>query len=231
MIQNQNLFSKYDSYIMQTTPQAAGINYYDIQYTTPAATSVDVLPIEYLWYYFPGTQPIDQQYYQKQLVDEYSLAYSTPINTGFRARMAIANNSSHMVYLKKDSDQQNQFSVTLNLWTHEVVAQSDPEIIEKVVDKSNVSEVVQIDSQWIQSKQSALKLISLIEKGIDGFSKDTTIQVFGNPLIQVGDIITITYSLAGLKEQKYLVHSVSHSFGQGLKTTLVLNMIDRGVSY
>jgi hypothetical protein len=231
MIQNQNLFSKYDSYVMQTNPEVAGINYYDVQYTTPAATSVDVLPIEYLWYYFPGTQPIDQQYYQKQLVDEYSLSYSTPINTGFRARMAIANNSSHMVYLKKDSDNVNQFSVTLNLWTHEIVAQSDPEIMEKIIDKSNISEVVQIDSLWIQSKESANRLLSLIEKGIDGFSKDTTIQVFGNPLIQVGDIITVTYSLAGLKQQKYLVHSVSHAFGQGLKTTLVLNMIDKGISY
>jgi hypothetical protein len=73
--------------------------------------------------------------------------------------------------------------------------------------------------------------MSAIEKGIDGFSRDTAIQVFGNPLIQVGDIITVTYPLAGLKQQKYLVHSVSHVFGQGLKTSLVLNMIDKGVAY
>jgi hypothetical protein len=231
LVQGQNIYSIYKTYIVQTTPEVLGINYYDVQYTTPAAVSVDVLPIEYLWYYFPGTLPQDQQFYQKQLVDEYSLSYSTPINTGFRAKMAISNNSSHMVYLSKQSDSVNQFTVTLNLWTHEIIAQSDPEVIEKIIDQSNATEVIQLDSPWIQSKESAYSIMSAIENGIDGFSRDTSIQIFGNPLIQVGDIITINYSLAGLKQQKYLVHSVSHVFGQGLKTTLVLNMIDKGISY
>jgi hypothetical protein len=231
MIQNQNLFSLYKSYMMQTNPEVRGINIYDVQYTTPAAVSVDVLPISYLWYYFPGTQPVDQQFYQKQLVDEYSLSYSTPINTGFRAKLAVANNSSHMVYINHQADQVNQFTVTLNLWTHDIIAPSDPEIIEKVIDPSNPIEVVQVDSQWIQSKQVAYRLLDLIEKGADGFSKDTTVQIFGNPLIQVGDIITLTYSLAGLKQQKYLVHSVSQIFNQGLKTSLVLNQLTKGVAY
>ena len=231
LVQGQNIFSKYKSYMMQTNPEILGINYYDVQYTTPAAVSVDVLPVEYLWYYFPGNEPQDQKFYQTQLVDEYSLSYSTPLNTGFRAKMAIANNTSHMVYLKKDSDSLNQFAINLNLWTHEIVAQSDPSLVEKIIDPSNISEVIQLDSQWIQSKDVANKLLSTVEKGIDGFSKDTSIQIFGNPLIQVGDVITITYTLAGLKQQKYIVHSVSQNFNQGLKTTIVLNMLDKGISY
>ena len=229
LVQGQNLFSQHKSYMMQTTPEVLGINYYDVQYTTPAAVSVDVLPVEYLWYYFPGNEPQDQKFYQTQLVDEYSLSYSTPLNTGFRAKMAIANNTSHMVYLNKESDSLNQFTVKLNLWTHEIIAPSDPEIVEKVIDQSNVTEVVQLDSPWIQSKDVANKLLGVIQKGIDGFSRDTTIQIFGNPLIQVGDIISLSYGLAGLNLQKYLVHSVTHNFSQGLKTTLVLNMLDRGV--
>lgn len=229
LIQNQNLFSNSPSYIMQTTPEVIGINYYDIQYTTPAAVNVDVLPIEYMWYYFPGTQPADQQFYQKQLVDEYSLAYSTPINTGFRAKMAIANNSSHMIYLSKQSDQLNSFTVNLNLWTHEIVAPSDPEILEYITDPSNLSEVAQLDSVWIQSKEAANKILSVAAKGFDGFSKDTAMEIFGNPIIQVGDVLDISYTLAGLNHQKYLVHSVSQTFDQGLKTKLVLNMIDKGV--
>jgi hypothetical protein len=231
LVQGQNIFSKYKTYMMQTNPEVLGINYYDVQYTTPAAVSVDVLPVEYLWYYFPGNETQDQKFYQTQLVDEYSLAYSTPINTGFRAKMAIANNSSHMVYLKKDSDSLNQFTINLNLWTHEIVAQSDPQIIEKIIDQSNIAEVIQLDSQWIQSKDAANKLLATVEKGIEGFSKDTSIQIFGNPLVQVGDVLTLTYKLAGLKQQKYIVHSVSQTFNQGLKTTLVLNMLDKGITY
>lgn len=230
LIQNRNIFSKYRSYMMQTNPEVTGMNYYDIQYQTPAATSADVLPIEYLWYYFPGTQPTDQQYYQKQLVDEYSLSYSTPINTGFRARMAIINNVGHMVYLTHASDSVNAFTVSLNLWTHEVIAPSDAQTLQRVLDSANVTEAIQVDSHWIQSKQSANRLIDVITIGNDGFSRDTAIQVWGNPLIQVGDIINLTYSLAGISNAKYLVHEVAHVYNKGLKTTLTLNSLNKAVN-
>ena len=225
IIQNQPLSSNSPSYIMQTTPEVAGINYYDVQYTTPAAVSVDILPIEYLWYYFPGNGVADQKNYQKKIIDEYSLAYSTPLNTGFRARMAIANNSPNMVFLHKESDELNQFTINFNLWTHEIVAPSDPEIIDRVIDPSNLSEVVQIDSEWIQSKDAAYKMLKVIEMGLEGFSKDVTLEIFGNPLIQIGDIITFSYTLNGISQQKYVVQSVSHSFSQGLTTRITINRI------
>lgn len=231
LIQNQNIFSKSKSYMMQTKPEVIGINTYDVQYTTPAAVSVDVLPIEYLLQYFPGTEVVDQKYLQKKEVDEYSLAYSTILNTGFKGKFAIANNASHMVFLKKDSTDIMPLTVVLNLWTQEIIAPSDPEIIERVLDSSNTSESIQLDSNWIQSKESANKLINTISRGINNFSKDITLSIFGNPLIQVGDLIQLSYNLPGLNQQKYLVHSVNHSFDTGLSTTLNLKMIDSGVSY
>jgi hypothetical protein len=226
LIQNQSLANMSPSYIMQTTPEISGINIYDVQYTTPAAVSVDVLPIEYMWYYFPGNEPQDQQNYQKKIIDEYSLAYSTPINTGFRAKIAIANNSPHMVFLRKESDELNQFTINFNLWTHEIVAPSDPEIIEKVVDQSNMSEVLQLDSEWIQSKEAAYKMLKIVEMGLEGFSKTVTLNIFGNPLIQVGDIVALTYSLNGINSQRYMVQSVSHSFDTGLSTSIKMNRLE-----
>ena len=219
-----------NNYVMQTKPEVIGMNYYDVQYTNPAASIVDVLPVEYLWYYFPGSEPSDQKYYQKQVVDEYAVAYSTPINTGFKAKMMIVNNSRHLVYLNKDSDDLNAINVRLNLWTHEIVAPSDQQIIEKNVDISNISEVAQIDSQWIQSFDAANKMLKLIGKGLEGFSKDVSLEIFGNPLIQVGDVITLTYALNGINQQKYIVHSVSQSFQQGLSTKLMLNKIGNGTA-
>ena len=226
LIQNQSLANLSPSYIMQTTPEISGINVYDVQYTTPAAVSVDVLPIEYMWYYFPGNTPQDQQNYQKKIIDEYSLAYSTPINTGFRAKIAIANNSPHMVFLRKESDELNQFTINFNLWTHEIVAPSDPEIIEKIIDKSNTSEVLQLDSEWIQSKEAAHKMLKIVEMGLEGFAKTVSLNIFGNPLIQVGDIITLNYSLNGISDQRYVVQSVSHSFDTGLSTSLKMNRLE-----
>lgn len=225
LVQNQPLYTNSITYLMQTTPEVSGINYYDVQYTTPAAVSVDVLPIEYMWTYFPGDNPQDQRNYQKKLIDEYSLSYSTPLNTGFRAKMAIANNSPHMVFLHKEADALDQFTINLNLWTHEIIAPSDPEILEVVIDPSNIGEVVQLDSEWIQSKQAAQRMLKVISMGIDGFSKTVKLNIFGNPLIQVGDIVTLTYYLKGISGQKYFVNSVDHNFSNGLETSLTMNRI------
>lgn len=225
LVQGQPLYTNSITYLMQTTPEVSGINYYDVQYTTPAAVTVDVLPIEYMWDYFPGTDPQDQRNYQKKLIDEYSLSYSTPLNTGFRAKMAIANNSPHMVFLNKEADAVDKFTINLNLWTHEIVAPSDPEILEAVIDPSNISEVAQLDSEWIQSKQAAQRMLKVISMGIEGFSKVVTLDIFGNPLIQVGDIVTLTYQLKGISNQKYFVSAVDNNFSSGLETKLTMNRI------
>jgi len=231
MVQGQNLFSSSKSYMMQTKPEVIGINTYDVQYTTPAAVLVSVWPVEYLLNYYPGNGPVEKKFMQTKTVEEHSLAYSSVINTGFRAKFAIANNSSHMVYLMKDSDESKQTTVRLNLWTHEIIANSDPEIIEKIIDPGNITETVQIDSNWIQSKEAATSLISVITNGIDYFSKDITLDIFGNPLIQIGDRVELTYPLAGINQQKYIVTSVSTDFSNGLSTRLGMTMIGSGVSY
>ena len=231
VVQKQNIFGKYRGYMMQTTPEIVGINIYDIQYTNPAAVTADTYWGGYLLQYYPGSEVYDQAYKQQQVIDEYGLSFSTILNTGFRAKFAVANNKRQMVYLAHKPDTQIQVDSRFTIWTHEIVSQADPQILEKITDRSNISEVAQIDSIWIQSEEAANKLLRVIEKGFDGFSKDTTIQLFGNPLIQVGDVVTINYSLSKLNQQKYAVHSVSQAFNQGLKTTLVLNQIDKGVSY
>jgi hypothetical protein len=231
LIQNQNIFNNYKSYMMQTQPTIMGINTYDVQYQMPAATNVDILPVEYYQLYYPDDAPASNEYRQELIVDEYSLAYSTPLNTGFRAKFAIANNSPFLVWIHKEPDQLNQTSTRLVIWTHEIVAQSDPAIIEKILNQNNTTEVAQIDSKWIQSSYAAEKMIGLISHAVDGFSKDTSIKIFGNPLIQLGDIISVTYKLTGVNQQKFVVQSVRHSFNNGLETDLVLNAVGPGTPY
>ena len=225
MVQNQPLASNSLTYIVQTTPEISGINYYDVQYSTPAAVSVDVLPIQYMMSYFPGATKEEQSYKQKKLVTEDSLSYSTPLNTGFRARMAIANSSPHMVFLTKESDPVISLAVNLNLWTHEIISPSDPEILEAVLVESNGGDTAQLDSQWIQSKSAARKMLRIVEIGVDGFSTKLSLSIFGNPLIQIGDVVTVSYALNGMLNQKYLVTSVSQAFDSGLSTTLGLSGI------
>jgi len=225
IIQKQPMYNMSPTYIMQTNPEVSGINVYDIQYMTPAAVSVDILPVEYKMVYYPSENQEDQSQSDVKFVYEDSLSYSTPINTGFRGVFAIANNSPHTVLLSKEADGIEVVTVNLNLWTHEIIAPSDPSILEVVIDPGNPSEVVQIDSEWIQSLDAARRLMRLVEKSIDGFSRTVNVRIFGNPLIQVGDVINLSYYLKGVSEQKYVVHSVSNNFNSGLETSLTLKKI------
>jgi hypothetical protein len=69
-------------------------------------------------------------------------------------------------------------------------------------------------------------MLKIVEMGLEGFAKTVSLNIFGNPLIQVGDIITLNYSLNGISGQRYVVQSVSHSFDTGLSTSLKMNRLE-----
>lgn len=213
------------TYMMQTRPEVSGLNEYDVQYTSPAATNVDVLPVEYLMYYFPSEELADQKYLQKHIVYEDSASYSSPVNTGFRAKMYVANNSNSSVFLSREPDSLITVDVDLNLWTHNIVTSADEQVVEKVLNPSNAVDVVQINSEWIQSRYAAEKIATIVGGAVDGFSREVSLKIFGNPLLQPGDRILLTYPLSGIQNQLYLVRSVENQYDGGLSTTIKLNRI------
>lgn len=225
IVQKQPLSLNSLSYIMQTTPEISGINYYDIQYSTPAACSVDYLPIQYALTYHPGNSKEEQAFSLKKIVTQESVAYSTPLNTGFRARMALANNSPHVVLLTNEPNEVVKTKVNLKLWTNEIIAPSEPDILEALIDDSNQNDVAQLDSEWVQSRFAGQKMLKIVESALDGFSTTVTLNIFGNPLIQIGDTVNLSYNLNGMDDQKHVVTAVSHSFSNGLSTTLTLSRI------
>ena len=68
-------------------------------------------------------------------------------------------------------------------------------------------------------------IIWFVESALDGFSTTVTLNIFGNPLIQIGDIVNLSYNLNGMDDQKHVVTAVSHAFSNGLITTLSLSRI------
>jgi hypothetical protein len=225
IVQNQPLSLNSLSYIMQTTPEVSGITYYDVQYSTPAACSVDFFPVQYALTYHPGTTKEQQAFGLKKIVTQESVAYSTPLNTGFRARMALANNSPHVVLLTNEPNEVVKTKVNLKLWTNEIIASSEPDILEALIDDANQNDVAQLDSEWVQSKFAGQKMLKIVQSGLDGFSTTIKINIFGNPLIQIGDPVTLSYNLNGIVNQKHVVTGISHSFSNGLSTSLTLNRI------
>lgn len=225
IIQDKPVGALYKTYLMQTTPEVRFINIYDVEYGTPAATIAEHSAIQYMLNYYADNNPQSNSDLQKLKVNEYDVSYSTILNTGHSAKFAIANNANYLVFVQKEADAATSVSTKFTIWTSEAVVPSDPELVEKVIDQTNAAEVVQLDSKWIQSKASAYKLMKLIELSMDGFSREISLNMFGNPLIQLGDVITLSYSLNGIALQKYVVTGISHKFSVGLETTLTLNKI------
>lgn len=82
-------------------------------------------------------------------------------------------------------------------------------------------EPVIFESIWIQSLSDAKALADFIKQKVVNRGKIVEMSVFGNPIISVGDLITIKYPYNGFAgTEKLIVTSVSQSYSQGLETTI-----------
>ena len=82
---------------------------------------------------------------------------------------------------------------------------------------------VQFSSTWIQSQTDAKDLANWIITSQLNKGKSVTMDVFGNPLIEPGDIISINYPLQDMlytDGKKYIVTSTTVDFVEGVNTTI-----------
>lgn len=85
-------------------------------------------------------------------------------------------------------------------------------------------EPVIFESNWLQSESDVKSLADWIKTKVVNRGKVVYMEVFGNPLISVGDIVTITYPYQGLavgNTSKFIVTNVNHSYEMGLETSIV----------
>jgi hypothetical protein len=207
----------------QVQPSIIGLNIYDVQPTITPSLGADPYKVMYSYYYSTGTvQNAPSDFIQ---VEEDALAYSTIINTGFRLKFAVVNNSPFAVYTRTGSEYTNSTQAQLTIASSNMILLGNQETIERVLSPQNANEVVELHSDWVQSKKSASSILGVVSRANDAFSRDITVSIFGNPLVQVGDIISLSYSLKNIKNITYFVQAVKHTFKQGLQTDLVLNQI------
>lgn len=87
----------------------------------------------------------------------------------------------------------------------------------------------ELTSDWIQSKDMATDISDWITAhwGTNGVD-ELSVTIFGNPLIEICDVVDILYSRLGMtnpSNHRYFVMSISNSFDTGLSTTLTLRRI------
>ena len=135
------------------------------------------------------------------------------------AEIFVINNASSFIPLSVGNEQ--QFFVLGNY----VDNGSQHEYTEPV-SESTPLEPATFQSMWIQSESDAKALYGWIKNQWSKQQQSVNMEIFGNPAIEVGDIITINYpknDLDGTK--KFLVTNVNTSFDEGVSTNITARSI------
>jgi hypothetical protein len=83
----------------------------------------------------------------------------------------------------------------------------------------SIKEPIIFDSTWIQSESDAKSLAEWIKAKVMNKGRVVNMSVFGNPLIGIGDIVSISNIYQGFDgTEKLIITNVSQRFDQGLET-------------
>lgn len=84
--------------------------------------------------------------------------------------------------------------------------------------------VTQIASKWIQSESAAKELGSWILRHWSGGNDQVQVTVFGNPLIQIADVVSVNYPNQNMTvtTHEYFVVGIGQQYDGGIETTITL---------
>jgi hypothetical protein len=134
----------------------------------------------------------------------------------FGAEMYVINNSG--TYIPKSDTQASSYFIA-----GKTLSKSGSlEYKNYTVNEFTVEEPVIFESIWLQSEGDVKNLASWIKTQWAKKQSVVTMNIFGNPMISVGDIIDIDYDYQELKAgQKFVISNVVQNYTNGLETSIV----------
>lgn len=140
--------------------------------------------------------------------------------TSYGAEVYVVNNSGMMIPLADG----NLYS--FGIVGNAITTTGQHEHVSNTLNENTIPEPVQFESSWIQREDDAKNLATWIQTQRSKQGAIVEMEIFSNPLISIGDIITINYPKNGLDgTQKFVVTKVSNSFGEGINTTITARSI------
>lgn len=135
--------------------------------------------------------------------------------TSFGAEVYVINNSG--TYIPLDDSEFYSFYIL-----GKYISQSGVlEYIDNSASEYTSQEPVIFESKWIQKNSDVVNLANWIKEIWSTKQKIINIEVFANPLLSVGDIITVTYPYNDLStSDKFVITNINHEFREGLTTTI-----------
>ena len=214
-----------NSFFVQSRPQMLGLNIYDVQLALSPSIGAEFFKVSYAFPYYPNNDTTTQP--NTFYVKEDALGYSEVMSTGFRAKFAIINNSNYAVYLKTDQSYTQLAIAQLLVASRSPILLTPQLTLERVINQNLINEVIEVQSDWVQSKESAESILKILAQSSDPFSKEISVQIFGNPKVQIGDVVSLTYSLKNIQAISFFVSGVDQVWQNGgLSTTLTLNQLN-----
>lgn len=138
----------------------------------------------------------------------------------FGGEAYILNNSSITVPLADDN------ANSLSILGADIGFSGDIEYLTNPSSEGMSKDPAVFESKWLHSESDVKALAEWIRGRSE--NKDTVIEmdVFGNPLISVGDIVAINYAYQKLTtSQKFIVLKVSNSYKEGISTKITVRTL------
>lgn len=135
------------------------------------------------------------------------------------AEIFVVNNASSFIPLQFDNE---SFFVVGN----SIDNGSQHEYTEETTENYSNVEPVIFQSTWIQSESDAKSLYNWVKLQWSKQQQSISMEIFGNPVIEVGDIVTVNYPKNDLDgTQKFLITNVNSNFDGGLSTIITARSI------
>jgi hypothetical protein len=160
------------------------------------------------------------------------VAHSDIFSTPFRFSLMLVNNNKNnqMVWLAKGAEAAGP-TVSAFAIEGDYLKFTDSLQVKKVINSSNLQATVTLSSAWIQTKEQAEKLLNKAIVFANSFNTSVNVEIFGNPLVQVGDVCKLVYTAKrigydpesnSVSDAYFLVKEVNQDFSGGLTTGLAL---------
>lgn len=140
--------------------------------------------------------------------------------TSFNATAYLLNSSG--VTSEISSSDGSKISVLGN----SLMRSEDLVYFDESTNKYEVKEQMSMDATWIQNPADAKKLSDWIKTQWSKRQRIIELNVLANPVVSVGDVITISYAYQDLlPTDKFVITNVRQSWSEGLETTVTARSI------
>lgn len=140
--------------------------------------------------------------------------------TNFGAEAYVLNNSGFATALSSDTES------TFMVYGYSISKTGTIEYDNFDKNLYTSEEPIIFQTNWLQNEYDVKALADWIKGQWSKKQNLVTMQIFGNPLLQVGDVISIDYAYHGLTtSQKFIILSISHNYENGLNSTITCRSI------